>query len=66
MDRILSMILNRLLGQVINRGINAGINRAMGASDRPQTPEDRARAKSTRDAMKRTRQVASIIRRLRF
>jgi hypothetical protein len=65
MDRILSMILNRLIGQLINRGISAGINRAMGAPARPQTAEERAQSKVAKDAVRRGRQVASILRRLR-
>ncbi len=65
MDRIISMILNRLLGQLINRGINAGINRAMGAKGQPMTPDQRAQSKAAQEALRRGRQAASILRRLR-
>lgn len=66
MDRILSMILNRLIGQLVNRGINAGIDRAVGGKGQNLTPEQRAQSKSAKEAVRRSRQAAAILRRLRF
>lgn len=66
MDRLLSMILNRFLNTLIHRGINAGIDRAVGGKGQNLTPEQRAQSKSAKDAVRRSRQAASILRRLRF
>ena len=68
MDRILSMILNRLVSTLIRRGINAGLSRAVGdkgQGGQPLTPEQRAQSRTAQEAMRRGRQVGSILRRLR-
>lgn len=69
---IINMILRRVIGQLVNRGVDAGINAAArrgpgkdGQTAQQLTPEEQARARQAKEAAKRTRQAARVMRKLR-
>ena len=67
MERILSMVLNIVLRKFLNRGIDMGINKAFGAGKAKEdmTPADHAQEAEARQAAKRARQAANLMRRLK-
>lgn len=74
LNGIIDMILRRVIGQLVNRGVDAGINAAArrgrapgddGQDAQQLTPEEQARARQAKEAAKRTRQAARVMRKLR-
>ncbi|TMV78465.1 hypothetical protein FGG78_26550 [Thioclava sp. BHET1] len=66
MDRLIAQILRRFLRQAVDRGVKTGIDHWAGKG-RPraeQSPEERARARQMQDAIKRSRKMIRLLRRI--
>lgn len=66
-EQLINMILRRATRRLVNRGVDAGIDYAArrGRPDEVLTPEERRNAKAARQAARRAKQGAKIVRRMR-
>ena len=64
---IVNMLVRMIMRRLLNKGMNAGFNSMVhrGKPGGQMTPDDRAQAGQGRQAAKRARQTASVIRRLK-
>jgi hypothetical protein len=67
MDKFLQMVLNTVMRRVVNLMVDRGANHFAGKGKAPEdmSAEERAQAKSTKDALKRTRDIAKMARRIK-
>jgi hypothetical protein len=67
MDRFLQMVVNTVMRRVMNLMVNRGVDHFAGKGKAPSemSKEERAQAKSARQAIRRTRQIARMARRIK-
>ncbi|MHA6268122.1 hypothetical protein ACXYMP_14780 [Aliiroseovarius sp. CAU 1755] len=65
-NQIINMIIRRVTRQLVNKGVDAGIDMAArrGKSDDEMSPEDKARARQSKDLAKRARKAQKVSRKL--
>jgi hypothetical protein len=67
MDRLIQMVINTFLRRFMNQMVNRGVDHFAGKGKPPEemTAEERKQARAARQAAKRSREIAKMVRRIK-